>query len=254
VVVVADVALAHEQAREVLERVLGVGRVDVRSISSRVMLSVVGRDLRRQRRRPRAADRDDAERLDRGLGGDGVALALRVATRARARQASAASARRRGSGARRGCAGGWGMWAPASEARRRATAAKRAVGGGSDGAQETRGGPWPTSAAQRAARRSTAGDRVGRGDRRRRARRPRRAGRGSAANAASAVRTQWSVAVPRVVARRRVVRGGASVASARRGRGRRGGGRARQRRARCRVVPWLAAAATPLAGGDSATP
>jgi hypothetical protein len=78
VVVVADVALANEQARKVLERILGVGGVDrpLDLLARRAFDR--GRDLGRQRSRSRAADGDDAEGLGlrdeiaRDLGGLGV--------------------------------------------------------------------------------------------------------------------------------------------------------------------------------------
>ena len=61
VVEVADVALAHQQAREVLQHVLGVDRVDRRFRLVAGDALHRGRDLRRQRGRAHAGDGDRAE-------------------------------------------------------------------------------------------------------------------------------------------------------------------------------------------------
>jgi hypothetical protein len=66
VVVVADVALAHQQAREVAQRVFGVGGVDLLGDLGALDAFDRRRDLRRQRGRLRAGDDDQAERLDGG--------------------------------------------------------------------------------------------------------------------------------------------------------------------------------------------
>ncbi len=69
VVEVADVALAHQQARQVLERVFGVGRVDRLGDLLGGHAFDGGGDLRRQRGRPATADGDGAERAARGGSG-----------------------------------------------------------------------------------------------------------------------------------------------------------------------------------------
>ena len=68
-VVIADVTLANDQAREILQRVLGVGRVDSNADVLAVDALDRGRNLRRQRRRPPADDRDGAELTARLLTG-----------------------------------------------------------------------------------------------------------------------------------------------------------------------------------------
>src|SRR6185295_11006998 len=75
VVEVADVTLAHEQAWEVLQRVLAVGRVDLLLYLIARDAFDGGRDLRRQRRGASADDGHGPQGLDLvvGLRADGTA-------------------------------------------------------------------------------------------------------------------------------------------------------------------------------------
>ncbi|WP_305807105.1 hypothetical protein, partial [Stenotrophomonas sp. YIM B06876] len=68
-VVVADVALAHQQAGEIFERVLAVGGVD--ALLDLLVRDALhgGGDLRRQRGRLAAGDGDDAQFFDGCIGG-----------------------------------------------------------------------------------------------------------------------------------------------------------------------------------------
>ena len=76
VVVVADVALAHQQAGQVLERVFAVGGVDrVLDLLARHAFDGGG-DLRGQRGGLATADGDHAQLLDRGMAGSAGACAI----------------------------------------------------------------------------------------------------------------------------------------------------------------------------------
>jgi hypothetical protein len=74
VVVVADIALAHQQAGEILERVLGVGGIDGLADRSRVMPSWWSGSAG-QRRVAGRSDGDDAERAQPGRRARGLAQA-----------------------------------------------------------------------------------------------------------------------------------------------------------------------------------
>ena len=79
-IVVTDIALANQQARQVLERILGVGRIDLVGYFVRGDAFDRRRNLRGQRGRPGTDHGNGAERLD------GCIRAANGAGRARERQ------------------------------------------------------------------------------------------------------------------------------------------------------------------------